>query len=254
MLDIQDHDTVRELTLNRPPVNAINPALSEALLTAVKEAPDAGARAIVLSGQPGMFCAGLDVVELFALDRNDFHQFWSQFFELFRALSTSPIPIVAAITGHAPAGGAVLSILCDQRVMAQDTDKRKFKFGFNEVAVGLRVPRMIQDAVRFAAGAQTASRMCDTALMVGPDEALRLGVVDDTQPAEQVRPRALELAQVYASMPPQVAVLTRKHSRALLQQAADTHLTPAQVDEFVDIWFGEECRAVMGALVSKLGG
>ncbi|HEX7112761.1 MAG TPA: enoyl-CoA hydratase/isomerase family protein, partial [Mizugakiibacter sp.] len=119
MLQTIEHEGgIRELRLARPPVNALNPALVAALRKAVEDAPGEGASALLLSGSPGMFSAGLDVPELLTLDRAHFAPFWRDFYGACAALARSPIPVAAAVTGHSPAGGAVLALMCDWRVMA----------------------------------------------------------------------------------------------------------------------------------------
>src|SRR5690606_31965354 len=115
MLEKIDHGAVREIRLARPPVNALSPELVVALEAALAEAGEQ-ARAIVLSGQPGMFSAGLDMKALLARDRAQMAEFWAAFLALLKRLATSRVPVVAAITGHSPAGGAVMAIFCDQRV------------------------------------------------------------------------------------------------------------------------------------------
>ena len=102
MLNIIDHEAVRELQMNRPPVNALNRELMEALREAVI---DAGQRceAIVISGRPGLFSAGLDVPELLQFDRDGIRGMWRGLFTLLEATACSPVPVVAAITGHPPA-------------------------------------------------------------------------------------------------------------------------------------------------------
>lgn len=125
MISITNHGAVRELQLNRPPVNALNLELVAALRQAVKAAPEDGVLALVLSGAPGRFSAGLDVPLLLGLDRPAMAALWREFYGLLKALAGSPIPIVAAITGHAPAGGTVLPLFCDWRVGAEG----EFKLG-----------------------------------------------------------------------------------------------------------------------------
>jgi len=115
MLERTEHGEVLELRLARPPANALDPALVTALADAITAAPVGGARAVVLSGRPGIFSGGLDVPVLLTLDRAGMESTLREFFRLMRALAASPIPTVAAITGYAPAGGAVLSIFCDAR-------------------------------------------------------------------------------------------------------------------------------------------
>src|SRR5690606_5372216 len=137
MLEIVDHGGgVRELRLARPPVNALDPVLVADLRAAVERAESAGVRALVLSGGPRVFSGGLDVPALLALDRPAMEAFLADLLELLRALATSPVPVIAAVTGHSPAGGAVLAIQCDYRVMAEGD----FRIGLNEVAVGLPLP------------------------------------------------------------------------------------------------------------------
>src|SRR5882757_5644395 len=97
-----DHGPVRELRLARPPANALSPELIAALRAGIETAPDAGVRALVLSGAPGMFSGGLDVPLLIHFDRPAIAAAWADFYGMLRALATSPIPVVAAITGHSP--------------------------------------------------------------------------------------------------------------------------------------------------------
>ena len=103
-----------------------------------------------------MFSGGLDVPHLIQLDRPAMSATWRDFYAMMRALATSPIPIAAAITGHAPAGGAVISLFCDVRIMA-DGD---FKIGLNEVQVGLFLPPIIFKAMRRLVGNRQAERLC----------------------------------------------------------------------------------------------
>ena len=108
MIGIAQHGPVQEIKLQRPPVNALNDELLEALEAAVLAAPSRGARAIVISGGEKAFSGGLDVPYLMGLDRNGLKRCWSRFFAASRAIAASPIPTAAAIGGHNPAGGCVL--------------------------------------------------------------------------------------------------------------------------------------------------
>jgi 3,2-trans-enoyl-CoA isomerase len=98
MIATTDHDGgIRELRLDRPPVNALSPDLVVALREAVLRAPEEGARALVLSGSNGRFSGGLDVVNLLAMDRAGIGRLWRDFYQLLLALAGSKIPIVAAM-------------------------------------------------------------------------------------------------------------------------------------------------------------
>jgi 3,2-trans-enoyl-CoA isomerase len=118
MINLINHDAIREINLARPPVNALSLELLQVLRAAVDDSVRDGVRGIVLSGAQGLFSAGVDVPALLERDRAGVLEYWREFFELCGTLARSPIPIVAAITGHSPAGGAVLALFCDYRVMA----------------------------------------------------------------------------------------------------------------------------------------
>lgn len=247
MLDILQHDTVRELRLARPPVNALDPGLVRGLREAVEAAPREGARALLLSGAPGLFCAGLDVPALLQLDRDAFRVFWNDFFGLCAALARSPVPVVAAITGHAPAGGAVLSILCDYRVMARGA----FRIGLNEVQVGLSVPECIQAALRRLVGAYRAERLLVAGAMLEAEQALSIGFVDELVDIDFVVPRALAWAAELLKLPPNAMRGTRRLARADLAAVfADASALP--VEDFLDGWFAPEAQGVLKALVARL--
>jgi len=240
-------DDIFELRLARPPVNALNPELLEKLNSALDIAPREGARAVVLSGSPGIFSAGLDVPYLLSLPRAELEQAWRSFFTVCQSLARSPIPVACAITGHSPAGGAVLSLFCDYRVMAEG----EYRIGLNEVQVGLVVPECIQHALRRVVGPYRAERLMVSGAMIESVEALRCGMVDELATAEAVIPRAVEWLKALISLPASAMRGTRAIARADLVAAIDD---PQRLDlgGFLDSWFNEETQAVLRALVARL--
>jgi Delta3-Delta2-enoyl-CoA isomerase len=242
-----EHGAVRELRLNRPPVNALAPELIAALLHLVQMAPQDGKRALVLSGSPGMFSAGLDVPLLLKLDRAAMDAVWRDFYALMNALASSPIPISAAITGHAPAGGTVLALFCDWRVAAQGA----FKIGLSEVQVGLPLPPVIFRALRRLVGAGRAERLAVTGLLVSPSEAASLGLVDEVVPAEQAVDRAVRWCQDLLALPQAAMSLTRKQARADLvgEFARDID---GEVGEACSWWWSQETQASLHRMVEQL--
>lgn len=251
MLENIRHDDILELRLARPPVNALDPNLVHALTAAIAGAPKQGARAIVLSGRPGMYSGGLDVPALLKLDRPELKQFLADFFELCATLGCSPIPVVAAITGHAPAGGAVLSIFCDYRIMARSVDPAKpFRIGLNEVQVGLSVPSIIQLALRRLVGTYRAERLMVSGTMLEVDEALRVGFIDEVVAVDDVVPRARDWLRQLLKLAPSAMSETRRLARADLQSVADR--STWRLDEFAAAWFADETQAVLQALVARL--
>jgi len=248
MLTKIEHDTnIVELRLAHPPANALNPALVHELHTAVKTAPDKGTRALILSGAEGMFSAGLDVPALLKLDKVAMGAFWKEFISLLRVIALSPIPMAAAITGHSPAGGAVLAIFCDTRIAAEG----KFKIGLNEVRVGLPVPAVIYAALMRLVGVRQAERLCLHGLLISPEEALHIGLVDQVLPAQQVLPAVLEWCRSLLALPLKAVAATRKLARADLVALFAEHGERSH-DDLMDKWFSAETQSAMRALVAEL--
>ena len=252
MLDTIRHDAIVELRLARPPVNALDPELVQQLRTAIESAPAQGARGIVLSGRPGMFSGGLDVPVLLQLDRDALHTFLRDFFGLCGLIACSPIPTVAAITGHSPAGGAVLSIFCDYRVMAISADPAKpFRIGLNEVQVGLSVPACIQFGLQRLIGTYHAERLMVAGAMLDSEAALKVGFVDELAEVDAVVPRAISWMQDLLKLPSLAMSTTR---RLVRRDFAEVFADPDKwlLDEFAEAWFGAETQAVLHALVARL--
>jgi 3,2-trans-enoyl-CoA isomerase len=250
MLDIIPQDGgIVEVRLARPPVNALDLDLVRMLRQTLEECPAQGTQGVVLSGAQGMFSAGVDVPALMATDRAGVREYWREFFALCGSIANLQVPIVAAVTGHGPAGGAVLALFCDYRVMAHGP----YKIGLNEVQVGLSVPEAIQVALRRVVGPYRAERLLVAGAMLDAEQALAVGFVDELVGLEMVTTRALVWLREVLALPRQAMLKTRKLARADLADAfADIDALP--LDPFLDDFFGDETQATLGALVAKLKG
>jgi 3,2-trans-enoyl-CoA isomerase len=221
MLDIIDHpldaDTateprrIREIRLARPPVNALDAETLRRLVTAIEAAQ--AESALVITGQPGVFSAGLDVPAMLALDRAGVTEVFMQLWHAQRAIALAPMPVVFGLTGHCPAGGTVLAIHGDYRVMALGD----FRLGLNEVQVGLFPGPVIHGAFRRLVGGHAAQLLARGAL-VDPAAALRTGLVDELCEATQCVVRALEVAREFCSLPREAMLRTRELARRELVQ------------------------------------
>jgi enoyl-CoA hydratase/carnithine racemase len=247
MLTKIEHGEILELRLERPPVNALHHPLVSELRAAVEAAPKSGAKALVLSGVAGMYSAGLDVPWLLGLDRAGMQAFWEEFFRMLRSIALSPIPVAAAITGHSPAGGAVIAIFCDTRIAAQG----KFKIGLNEVQVGLPVPRVILSAFIRLVGQRQAERLAVRGALISPDEALSCGLVDQVVAPDEVVPKALDWCREILKLPASAMLSTRKTLRADYAQIFDSQ-SAATRDEMTSVWFNEETQKALKDLVAQL--
>ena len=247
MIQIIEHGNIRELRLNRPPVNALSRELIVVLNQAIQSAPHEGARALVLSGAPGRFSGGLDVPLLLGLDRNAIAQLWRDFYSLLGAIAESEIPICAAITGHAPAGGTVLGLFCDWRVMAQGD----YVLGLNEVQVGIPLPPVIVAGLRRLVGPRLAEQLGVSGALVSPQRALEVGLVDELAPTDQTVDRAVQWCTKLLALPAAAMAATRRETRSDLAAFFAGGLEP-EVERVVNSWWSVETQDTLRTLASRL--
>lgn len=151
--------------------------------------PSREAKGVLLTGQGSIFSVGLDIKELITKEIDETRLFFEAFFGLVMKMVKSPFPIICAINGHSPAGGCVLAIASDYRVMA---DGDQYRIGLNELPVGIMATPSIFHLYSFWIGNRTAYHYLLTGRQVGPIEAKRIGLVDEVARQEDV----LELASL----------------------------------------------------------
>lgn len=247
MLEIIDHGPIREIRLSRPPANALNTPLVTALTDALEKAADE-ADTVVISGLPGMFCAGLDVPELLDMDREAFIDNWRRFIGVQKAIATLPIPVVFAMTGHAPAGGIVLGVFGDYRIMPRGG----FKTGLNEVQLGLVVPEPSFAALVQLIGGRAAENMVMDGLMLSAEEAVEIGLVDElVDSPEAVVPRAIEWCEQRISLPRDAMLMTRKMARRAMHDIFENY-DDSRDTVFIDLWFSETTQAKLRRMVASM--
>ena len=243
------HGHVSELRLARAPVNALNPALCHDLKQALDAALANGARGIVLAGGPKVFSAGLDVPYLLSLgdDQAALLQAWNAFFDAARALIACPVPVVAAIAGHAPAGGCVLALCCDYRVMADGP----YRIGLNETQVGLVAPEGIQALLTRVVGPHRSERLLVAGALVDAAEALRIGLVDELTGIDAVAVRARVWLEELLLLPRQPVLETRRIAR----RDVVATLQPERIDlpRFIGAWTHPETQAALRAMLARIG-
>lgn len=247
MIERSQHEGIHELRLARPPVNALDPVLCRLLREALAEAIAADARGIVLSGGPAAFSAGLDVPHLVGLDAAGLRAAWGGFIDTARALAQSPVPVAAAINGHAPAGGCVLALCCDYRVMAEGD----YRIGLNETQVGLVAPEGIQRLLRRVVGAHRAERLLVAGAMVDAGQALAIGLVDELAPIADVPARAHAWMAQLLALPRGPMLATRAIARAEVIESLRPELL--DLDRFVAAWNDPDTQAALRALLARLG-
>ncbi len=249
MLETVQHDEILEIRLARPPANALDTGLLRALDGALREAEAGGAAGVVLSGRPGLFTGGLDLPFLIGLSREEILEPFTAFFELLATAARLEIPLAAAITGHSPAGGAVIAQFCDLRVMAWG----EFLIGFSEAQIGVVMPRSLVQVIALRLGWATMADLVVSGRLVGPEEALELGIVDGLAEPEQVVETAVARLGKLLSVPREAMLETRRRVRRPLVEAMATGIEE-DTASFVDWWFHPETQAALKAAVARLTG
>ena len=203
-LEIADSG-VGTIRLNRPKVNALNAQVAQEIDAAVAEAKaDDRVRAVVVWGGEKVFAAGADIKEMEQRDAVSMYRYIGDFQDVFTRLEQLPKPTIAAINGYALGGGCELSLACDFRVCAEDS-----QLGQPEILLGVipgaggtqRLPRLI--------GVGRAKEIIYSGRFVAADEALAIGLVNEVVPASEVYERAVKLAGRYARGPG-VALMSAK--------------------------------------------
>jgi len=203
--------------LSRPPVNALT-SESIAELTAVLRAEvDAGARALVLTGDGGCFCAGLDLKLVGAYDDGQTRAMVADLDELMHVLYTLPIPTVCAVNGHALAGGLILPLSCDVRI-ATTADCR---LGLTEVRAGVPFPEVPMQVVLAELSAAAARLLCLTGMTMAGEQAKAMGLVDELAAPDGLVARAMAVATDLAGLElyPQIKAHLRRDVAAAMAAA-----------------------------------
>jgi 3,2-trans-enoyl-CoA isomerase len=244
-VDYRLEEGVAVITLARPKANAIHQAMALEMAAAFARA-ESEARAIVWSSrQPRFFSAGFDVREVFAYSREQLAEFLAVFSRLQQDVLACPKPTVAALTGQTYAGGAILALSCDFRVMAAGA----YGIALTEINIGVNVPDGIFHLLAAAVGAPTAQRMFLTGAPILADQALAMGAVHELAPEAEVEARAVKLASTLASKP---AATYSRIKQTIYGATGRTRTGALLVD--LDAWFTEEAEVFKLQLREKLTG
>ncbi|KUL40050.1 enoyl-CoA hydratase/isomerase family protein [Actinoplanes awajinensis] len=204
MIDVEDRDGVAVVRMAYGKVNALDLDLLRAISGTFDELDRGGVPAVVLTGSERAFSAGVDLWKILDGGADYVRQFLPALEAAFAAVFGIGKPTVAAINGHAIAGGAILAAACDERVMSGGT------LGVTEVLVGVPFPPVALNILGHALGTKDARRAVLTGTTLAPQEALEAGHVDEIGPLKAAVARARRLAEI----PPDTFRLTKAQLRA----------------------------------------
>ncbi len=235
-------DIAIRIVLEGPGKNALSSPL---MAKALGEVRAAGSRPIVLTGAGDAFSAGLNLKELATLDLEGMTRFLGLLRELVVALYLHPAPTVALINGHAIAGGCILGLACDLRVVRAEPSIR---VGLNETALGLEFPPAILRLVRARVSPHAIDRVVLEAGLHPPEEAARLGLVDEvsTDPEGTVAARLSTLA---GHPRPTYASAKQALRRGLLDES-EAELKRYR-EELLPLWASDEVKMRIASALKK---
>ena len=251
LIELRRVEAMTVLTLCAGKANAFDVPLLEAVIRGVDTALADGATALIVTGDGASFSGGLALPSLIELDRAGVRTLITTFTTAMRRVLEAPIPVVAAINGNAIAGGCVLALMCDERILVDEGPKAPPKIGLNEAQLGLGLPAVVIELVRARLPAAAHVAVALEGRLVEPDEARQLGLVDEVVAADQLEARVLERAAALAAASP---VAYAQIKRALLRPTLEAidRVDAAETEAWLDTWFSVEGQRRMRATVARI--
>jgi enoyl-CoA hydratase len=216
--------------------NALDTELMRDLSAALRELRDGDTGAAVLTGTGGIFGAGVDLFRVISGGDAYASEFVPALATFLADLFEHPLPLVAAVNGHAIAGGCIVACACDYRLMAHGTGT----IGVPELLVGVPFPTAAIEIMRFAVPPHELPALVYTGRTCAPDEALRRGLVNEVVPADQLLARARQVAEQLAAIPATVFTATK---RALRSDVVARLRNDRTLSDVVREWSSPDTRA-----------
>jgi enoyl-CoA hydratase/carnithine racemase len=202
---------------------------------------------MILTGKQGFFSSGVDLMDAYDYDEPQAREFWTDFFDLQTKLISFKKPMVAAISGHSPAGGCVLAVCCDYRLMAEG----EYIIGLNEIPVGIIVPESIFKVYAFWIGQQKAYQYLLEGKLITVNEAVKIGLIDEVCASADLMPMALKKLKTYLQFNPVTWSQSKLNLRNELISNLNTDQT-ATLDQMLAQWWAPETRVTLEAIIQNL--
>jgi enoyl-CoA hydratase len=248
MIERKDAGVIRTLRLAHGKVSAIDIELGEALLAEMEDARDPSVKAVILTGSGSSFSAGVDLFRVLKDGPEYGRRFLPVLDNFLVAVLTLPKPTIAAINGHAIAGGCILAAACDHRIMTEGTAR----IGIPELAVGVPFPALPLQIMSARVADGPLRDLVFTGRTVLIDEAKALGLIDEKCPSGMLMDRAMEAAARLTAISPAAFALTKEaFYTPILERAKQLAGTNARV---VDAWLQQHTYDTIRAYLEKTVG
>jgi len=246
MIEQSTNDGIVTLRLAHGKASALDLELLEGLALALAEAGAANARAVILTGTGSIFSAGVDLFRLVDGGREYAERFVPSLSRMLLELFAFPKPLVVAANGHAIAGGCIFTLAADYRLMAAGNGR----IGIPELLVGVPFPAAVIEVVRYAVPPQHVHALMFTGMTVLPDEALRLGLIDEVVDAGTLEVRAEDMARHLASLPAAAFALAKRQLRDPAVRRAKRYANEID-DEVRELWSDAATHARVREYLAK---
>ena len=247
MVELENDGQITTLRFNRPPANALDIALLEEIDAALESVENGDrTRALILTGAGNCFSAGLDLKVVPTYSAAEQRQLVTALNRMVGRLYGLRRPTIAAVNGHAIAGGMIVLLACDYRIGA-DHD---YKIGLTEARVGVVFPVAPMAVVQAELSPPAARVGVLLARNTGPQEALQRGALDELQPAAGLLARARAVAQEMASLPPAAYAKIKRHLRAAALAKIEDALVN-QNEPMLNSWLDDETAQASAAVLAR---
>jgi enoyl-CoA hydratase len=209
MIEITHRNDVAILTMGHGKANAFDLEFSHALTNAFDECAGSAAKAMVITARGSIFSAGVDLLRVLSGGAAYLEGFLPAVSSTFEAIFTFPKPVVAAINGHAFAGGCILACAADRRLMARGTGR----IGVPELLVGVPFPTVPLEIIRYAVPSQHLSALVYGGDTLLPETAVAHGLVDALVDADRLLDEAIGAAGQLAALPPAAFAMSKNQLR-----------------------------------------
>jgi Delta3-Delta2-enoyl-CoA isomerase len=245
---VEWRDGLALVRLTSGKANALNPRSLAAIERALDEATGGGARGVILAGYDRFFSAGLDLVTLYGLERDAMDGFMAWFDAVMLRVFAFPRPVVAAVGGHAVAGGAILALACDARVMGATAGR----FGLNEIRLGVPFPASALEIVRHAVPSGSVEEVLYEGELFDPEAALARGLVTEVVDGDVVEAARQTCARLATAPADAFATIKTALKGPTVERARATLASLRRA--FVDAWYAPEARRRIGEARARLEG
>lgn len=247
-IQIKTEDRIANVFLDRGKSNAMDAVLLEELNSCIHDLKsDPAIEGVIIHGKEGFFSAGLDLIALYEYNESEIRAFWSLFLKTTRDLASFPKPIVSAISGHSPAGGCVIAICCDYRIMAEGN----FIIGLNEIPVGLIVPESIFHLYSFWLGKGNAYRFLLEGKLLSPQEALKVGLVDEVVPANTIHTTAFRKIKSVTQFDKETWKTCKLNFRKELLENLSVK-EEETIEKILEQWWKPSTRSILKTIIHNL--